>query len=184
MKNLFTTVLCLVIAGISFAQQPNNNTQSSPTLDLSKYIEDTRSVESVISAFLETVSGSKNQDRDWIRFANLFTDTADLAIVRTDKNGKTIAQSVPLNDFIVQNGPAYRARGFNQVELSRQITEWNGIASALQAYEWSVEDSDYKVRGIHNYQLIYSGDRWYISNLVFSSENESTPIPAGYPSRN
>ncbi len=180
-KYMFTLLLVLagtLLKGQDIIGQPEVVTEAN-------YVEDTKTIETTIEALLNTMSGPPNQDRDWFRFINLFTDKADIAVVmKNEKTGQREAISVPLIDFVKQNGPIYRARGFNQVEIGKKIHEWNGIATAIQAYEWGVANNDFKVRGVNHIQLIYSNNRWYITNLIFTSESDESPIPAQYLARN
>jgi len=173
-----TTLLAFLLLGFSttvFTQESGDEITLTPD-----YTEDTKSPESLMLAALDVISGPKDEPREWERFRNLFLPSAQLGITGKGPNGESRHRMFGLEDFIKNNGPSYARTGFFETELGHKLEKWNGIASAMQAYKWTIPDTDQMQRGVNNYQFIQGEGRWYITNLIFTNETEQNPIPETY----
>ena len=70
--------------------------------------------------------------------------------------------------------------GFEEVESAKAIDEYNGIAHAFQTFEGRVLESDESGRGINSYELVFYENRWWITSLLWTLEDDSHPIPEKY----
>ncbi len=143
--------------------------------------EDVKSVDAIIAAMYNVISGPKGQDRDWDRFRSLFAPGARLIPVVRDKNGGTKARVIDVDEFAKLAGASSKENGFFEKEISREVEEFGAMAIIFSTYESRHEkDGAPFDRGINNVQLLRDGDRWRIVTIYWDRERPETPIPAKY----
>jgi hypothetical protein len=171
MKNYASIILLFVCLQTSFGQ----------TKDYSKDVE---SVDSIIKALYEVISGDPGAVRDWDRFKNLFTADAKLIPTFKDKEGKIGYRTMTPTDY-VQMFTSRVTTGFHERELNRVTEEFGNVVHVFSVYE-TKEKSDGPVtqRGINSIQLLRSNDRYYVMNIFWSGENKDNPIPEKYLKKN
>ncbi len=82
-----------------------------------------------------------------------------------------------LNTFLESLTDEYYSQGYFETSKGQIIEEYNGIAHTIQSFYG--EDSErVKGWGVGGQQLIYSDNRWWIANMVWtSSKNGKDGIP-------
>ena len=147
--------------------------------EIKTYEADTESIESIVSAVLQTISGEKGEKRDWDRFQNLFLPTAQLNAVFHRNDSSWIAVNT-IKEFIDKAGTWYIDNGFSEYAFKNQIDSFGNIAHVFQSYGAKTADDGEIERGINSYQLVYDKGRWWIVNLLWDSETKHTKIPDKY----
>ncbi len=147
----------------------------------SKYENDVKSVESIMKALTEVISGPGDQARDWERFNYLFTDDAKLIPTQRDENGKvTYAYWTPAQyeEMFIKNRSG---QDFYEQELFRITEAYGNIAHCFSTYSVKLEkDGPISRRGINSIQLLKDNNRWYIMNVFWSNETIDEPLPDKY----
>ena len=139
--------------------------------------DDTSSVDKMISAMYNVISGPAGQ-RDWKRFKNLFSSTADMGAIYKNIEGYEIYQSFSSDDYIKSNDPYFLKNGFIEKEIHRTTNTYGHLVNVFTTYEY--ESGKEKARGINSLQLIYIANRWYIASLIWLEETPENLIPEGF----
>src|SRR5215467_4863328 len=134
------------------------------------------SIDAIVRESLKLMSGKKGKARDWPAFRNLFLSTANLtAVYHSAEQGEPI-ETVSLEEFTHIMDTKYHNKEFIEQEIGKQVDEYNGIATVFQSF-YSKDSDNKEVRGINCYQLIYSDNRWWIANLVWTDDSNGVSIP-------
>ena len=145
--------------------------------------EDVASIDAIIAALYDVISGPAGQARDWDRFRSLFLPGARL--IATGKNPQTGAVRHVAMDpqgYVERAGPGLERDGFFEREIGRREDRFGNIAHVFSAYESLHTPSDPQpfARGINSIQLYNDGARWWIVTVLWDSEREDNRIPERY----
>lgn len=141
---------------------------------------DVRSMDAIIAALYDVISGDAGVKRDWDRFRSLFYPGARM--IPTGRNAKTGAVAARIaspDQYIEANQGFLEGEGFHEVELSRHVDAYGTIAQVFSAYEARHKLSDAKpfLRGVNSIQLLNEGKRWWVLSLAWAPESADDPLP-------
>lgn len=180
---LLTILLVLLVSSVSiFAQTPAIALSAVPAVKEANPA-DVSSIEAIMKAVYDVISGDAGQKRDWDRFRTLFHKDAKL--IPTGKNpqtGITGARFLTPEDYIQRAGPSLEKDGFHERELSRKVEQHGTIAHVFSTYVTfrNKNDKDPFMRGINSFQLLNDGKRWWVVSIYWLAETPDNPIPAKY----
>ncbi|MDX1393874.1 MAG: hypothetical protein R3195_05765 [Gemmatimonadota bacterium] len=142
---------------------------------------DVESVDAIIEALYDVISGPAGEARDWDRFKSLMAPQARLIPTGRGQNGVGYQAWTP-DQYAEQAGAFLEQRGFFEVEAARTTDEFGQIAHAFSTYEsrWNADDEEPFDRGINSIQLLNDGDRWWILNIFWAAESSGLTIPDRY----
>ena len=141
---------------------------------------DVSSLDAILDAYYEVVSGPAGQPRDWARDSTLHHPDAVVTVVRTGADGETVIEPVDLAAYHAGAGGLAEA-GFFEVEIARQVQQHGAVAHVWSTYESRLDpDEEPFARGINSMQLFWDGERWHMLTIFWHQESEDTPIPAPY----
>jgi len=140
-----------------------------------KYSKDVTSIDAIIDAYYDVVSGPASAPWEFERDKNLHNP--DALIVKIDPKGDVDAHSLEGEYVPILLEP----RGdFYEVELSRITQRYENMAQVWSTYEIrSDPDVPSDVRGISSIMLYRSEGRWWIASWISQSETKNQ-IPAKY----
>ncbi|HEY0740287.1 MAG TPA: hypothetical protein VGD40_02460 [Chryseosolibacter sp.] len=143
--------------------------------------DDARSVDSIITAVYDVISGEKDQPQDWARFKNLFTADARLIPTFTNKEGKVVSRTLTVDDYQASFTKMISQHGFYEKQIASVQEEFGNIVHVFSTYETRHEkNGPVKSRGINSIQLLKGNDRYYVMTIAWSQEDARTPIPSRY----
>lgn len=184
-----STLLCaLVLASVplqaAVAQSAPAATASAATSATETPVarpSDVASMDAIIEAVYDVISGPKGQERDWNRMRSLFAPGARLISARTGKDGVTSAHVMSMDDYIRLGDPLLKKDGFFEREAHRTEDRFGNIAQVFSTYE-SRHEKDGKPfqRGINSFQLLFDGKRWWVVTIYWQGERPELPIPKQY----
>jgi hypothetical protein len=133
--------------------------------------EDVKSVDAIITAYYDTLSAEKDEERNWGRFLSLFADDARFVSVRTVRD-RTSAMSLTPEQFVQFNQSYFAGSGYHESEVNRVTEEFGNIAHAFSTYasRHTVADEAPYSRGINSIQLMTNGERWWIVTVMWDYE--------------
>lgn len=143
--------------------------------------DDVESIDAIIAALYDVISGPAGQERDWNRFRSLFLPGAHLvpSVVTPDGSIRHVVWSP--EEYVSRAGAQLEEVGFFETEIGRVSEEFGNVAHAFSTYESRIEkDADPFQRGINSIQLFWDGSRWWIVNIAWDQEREDNPIPEEY----
>jgi hypothetical protein len=143
---------------------------------------DVASIESIIAALYDVISGPPGQNRDWERFRSLFTSGARLIIAAPSPEGRVPSRSMTVEEYIVAADPFLKRDGFWEREIARRVERYGNVTHVLSTYESRVNTADAPPfsRGINSIQLVTNGERWWVVTILWDFERPGNPIPREY----
>ncbi|HEY0931371.1 MAG TPA: hypothetical protein VGE27_15730 [Gemmatimonas sp.] len=141
---------------------------------------DVASIDAVVKALYESISGPKGQPRDFDRLRTLFAPSARMIPTGVAADGKARLRNWSVEEYITAAGPGLMANGFFEREIGRTTESYGNVWHIMSAYDsrYTLADAKPFARGINSIQLFNGGDRWYIVSVFWDSERPGNPIPA------
>lgn len=161
------------------AQQKTETKKNAPPAANPK---DVASIDAILNALYDVISGPAGQQRDWNRLRSLFLPGARLIPTGTRPNGETGARVLDVEDYIAQAGPYLEKNGFFEREIARRTDSFGNIAQVFSAYDSRHKADDAKPfsRGINSIQLTFNDNRWWVVTIFWDAERPDNPIPKKY----
>jgi hypothetical protein len=144
--------------------------------------EDVATVDAILHALYDVISGPTGQARDWDRFRSLFLPEGRLVATGKAADGSARYRAMTPDGYIEANAEGLVSVGFSEREVSRRLEEFGNIAHAFSTYESKLtrQGQPATQRGINSIQLFNDGRRWWILNVFWDSERPDNPIPPRY----
>lgn len=168
---------CLLVALVTVsaaAAQPSSSDLPEPVP------ADVETLDGIIRAYYEVVSGAAGEPRQWRRDSSLHHPQASVLIVGAGPGGRVDPRAMSLAEYHARSSGLSDA-GFFEVEINRQVQRHGAIAHAWSTYEWRrTPDGPVGGRGVNSIQLVHDGDRWWITSWMFDGRNDAPPVPPEY----
>ncbi|MGD9563462.1 MAG: hypothetical protein AB7F88_15695 [Pyrinomonadaceae bacterium] len=176
MKNAISLVLMLALLAAAAAGHTATAPKEANPADVA-------SLDAIMKAVYDVISGDAGQKRDWDRFRSLFHKDAKL--IPSGKNPQTGvigARYMTPEDYVTRSGPFLEQNGFHEREMARRVDQFGNIAQVFSTYESFHKKDDKKpfMRGINSFQLMNDGKRWWVINIFWQQESPESPIPKEY----
>jgi hypothetical protein len=144
--------------------------------------DDVKSPEAIVKAVYDVISGGKGQPRDWDRMRSLFVPDARLIPSTTGKDGHNDAIFLTVDGYIARSSGRMTSDGFFEHSIHNETEQFGNIVQVWSTYEsrHNADDPTPFARGINSFQLLKDGDRYWVVNIFWDSENPTKPIPAKY----
>ncbi|HJQ35457.1 MAG TPA: hypothetical protein VJ866_25115 [Pyrinomonadaceae bacterium] len=185
------TFFCLTLGlllGHARAQTPSNTSAPLPRA------ADVSSIESIVAAVYDVISGPAGQKRDWERMRSLFAPGARLmptAPVRPPGSAPDApltgaepyaTRVLDVDGYIERSSKFLEEQGFFERETARRVETYGHIAHVWSTYEARKKADDPKpfMRGINSIQLMNDGKRWWVVSIFWEAETPRTPLPEKY----
>ncbi|HET7816506.1 MAG TPA: hypothetical protein VFK58_02890 [Sphingomicrobium sp.] len=137
---------------------------------------DVESLDAIMRAVYDVISGPAGQKRDWDRMRSLFV--ADARLMPKAPAGLRVGT---VEDYIATSGPILEQRGFIEKEIAREAEQYGDIAHVFSTYEArNAADGPVIMRGINSFQLVRHGGRWWVVSIMWQQETPQNPIPPNY----
>ena len=143
---------------------------------------DVESIDAIVKATYDVISGGIGEQRNWDRFRSLFIPEAKIVSSGPAEGGGFGYLVWSIDDFVSRVDSSFMANGFFEVELTRKVERFGQIAHLFSTYgsRRLPDDPAPYQRGINSFQLMWDGDRWWIINIFFTGERADKPIPETY----
>jgi hypothetical protein len=141
---------------------------------------DVSTIDGIVKAFYEVISGKIGEPRQWGRDKTLYAPGARL-VGMSLRNGKPHASIMTQEQYINGANEFFVKEGFIEREIGRTVRQFGNIAHVFSAYEWETSgEKKQKARGINSIELYNDGKRWWISAVTWEEERPENPIPKEY----
>jgi len=177
------TLLCVLALAGSLAVQDAPKPQATPMpAPPAAKAEDVKSVDAIVAALYDVISGPAGQKRDWDRMRSLFVPGARLIPAVANQTGGATERVLEVQGYIDRSGPTLEKNGFFEREVARKTDAFGNIVHLFSTYEsrHTAADPAPFARGINSIDLLKDGDRWWIVTVYWDSERPGNPIPAQY----
>lgn len=144
--------------------------------------KDVATMDAIVAAVYNVISGPAGQKRNWDRFRSLFVPGARLIPTGRRPSGEVAARVLTPDDYIQRSSALLEQNGFFEREISRRLEKYGNVAHIFSTYEsrHKLEDEKPFARGINSIQLMNDGKRWWIVTIFWQNEDEKNPLPAEY----
>jgi hypothetical protein len=138
--------------------------------------EDVGTIDGMIKAFYEVVTGPVGEPPGWGRDRTLYIK--DLRFVSIGPDGKP---SIMTHQQFADGAKDLEKRGFFEKEIHRVTQRFGPIAHVWSTYESrQTETGPVTQRGINSIELFWDGKRWWIASAIWTDETKENPIPKEY----
>lgn len=172
-RAIFTIILSLFFLQTILAQTMEKK-EANPA--------DVSSVDAIMKAVYEVISGDAGQKRDWDRFRSLFHKDARLIPSGKNQQGVVGARAFTPEEYIERSSPFMEKEGFFEKEIARRMDSYGNIAQVFSTYQSFHKADDKKpfARGINSFQLLFDGKRWWVVTIYWQGETPENLIPKQY----
>jgi hypothetical protein len=145
--------------------------------------KDVGSLDSIMRAVYDVISGEQGKARDWDRFRSLLHK--DARLIPSGKNvetGVVGVRTLTTDEYVKRAQPVFKKEGFHERETARHTDIYGNIAQVFSTYESRHSPKDPKpfARGINSFQLLNDGMRWWVVTIYWEAETAGNPIPKKY----
>ena len=169
-------ILTVVVCGLDVAKAQKKVHVERPIVEART--EDVGTIEGIVKASYETISGGAGVARQWGRDRTLFDPNSRSVAVEVDeKTGAVIARGSTEQEFADEADASMVKDGFTERELKHVIKRFGNVATVLSSYEGTVASGKVITRGVNIFQLYFDGKRWWILSMVWDEERPGNPIP-------
>src|SRR6266850_6875637 len=143
---------------------------------------DVNSIDSIIAALYNVISGPAGKKRDWDRMRSLFVPGARLIPSGPRPAGSYGSRVLTVDEYVERASGLFEKAGFYETEAARVTERFGQIAHAFSTYESRHATGDEKPfqRGINSIQLMNDGKRWWVVTIFWQGEDEKNPLPERY----
>ena len=142
---------------------------------------DVASIDGIITALYDVISGEAGEPRDWDRMRSLFLPEAHLMPTQMRPDSSYLYRMMTVDQYIETSGPWLIDNGFFEGEVARRTERFENIAHVWTTYDSRrTQDGPVFMRGINSIQLFHDGSRWWIATVMWTPETPPSPLPTAY----
>ena len=144
--------------------------------------KDVATMDAIVAALYDVISGPAGQKRNWDRFRSLFVPGARLIPTGRRPTGEVVSRVRTPEEYIQGSQTLLEQNGFFEREISRRVEKFGNIVHIFSTYEARNKAEEEKpfMRGINSIQLMNDGKRWWIVTVLWQAEDPTNPLPAEY----
>ena len=149
MRNLLALVCCFLLTSTTVNAQTKTDSVTAAAKDV-------ESVDAIIAALYNVISGPAGEARNWNRMRSLFLSEGKLVATAVRPTGEVVKRVLTVEEYINSNGPVLEKNGFFEKEIHRKQEVYGHIAHCFSTYEArrTAADAEPFMRGI-NLSLIH-----------------------------
>lgn len=174
--------LCLATLGSAQLEIKHPSPPVPPSQVKEARPEDVGSIDAIVAALYDVISGPVGQKRDWDRMRSLFAPEARMATTVKRRDGTVGKRSFTVEEYIAQNAKPMEEGGFFEKEITKHVDQYGQIAQVFSSYESRRTLSEEKpfARGINSLSLWNDGKRWWVLSIIWQGETPDNPLPAKF----
>jgi hypothetical protein len=143
--------------------------------------EDVRSIDGMVKAYYEVITGPPGRPREWSRDRSLYIPELRFVAAGVDKAGKASVRIMSHQQFVDAEDADMVREGFDEREIHRVTQRFGNIAHVFSTYETRRTGGGPLVgRGINSIELFWDGKRWWIASAIWDDERPDNLIPKEY----
>lgn len=140
--------------------------------------DDVTTIEGIVKASYEVISGGVGVPRDWGRDRTLFDPNSHSVGIEVDpRTGAVTAKPVTEQEYADEADAGMVKNGFTERELAHVIHQYGNVATVLSSYETRTATSPTVAHGVNIFQLYFDGKRWWILSMVWDEQRPGNPQP-------
>jgi hypothetical protein len=140
---------------------------------------DAISIDTMIKALYESISGRAGQPRQWDRDRALYHPKALLIPTRPLEGSGAAADVFDMDGYIASRTPFFAQNDFFEIEIARREFRFGSIAHVLSFYEGrKAPGGEIVKRGVNSIQFFHDGERWWVMSIMWDNERAGVKLPA------
>jgi hypothetical protein len=175
----FIFALTFLQSSFVFAQKPVETPKLAPVAvpTIAPQPEDVSTLDGIVKAFYDTISGPAGKPRQWARDRTLYIQ--GVRFVSTGvSNGKIVARVMDHQTYVDRVNDDFVRQGFFEREIHRVTKTFGNITHVFSTYESRrTLNGPVTERGVNSIELFYDGKRWWIAAATWDGERPDNPIP-------
>lgn len=137
-----------------------------------KYAQDVQSIEAIINAYYDVISGSGKDPWQFERDSYIHAENA--VITKLDEKGNAESHSLTAEYIPLLLAPK---EDFYEKELKRKVSQFGNMAQVWSAFEVRTEpNTASNIRGLNSIQLHYEKGRWWIDSWTCEMESDNNSL--------
>ena len=180
MRTIYSLLFSLISA-YAVANSPIRNHEMN-TDSIAPLQKDVNSIDGIVAALYDVISGPAGEKRNWDRMRTLFIPEARLMSTSKRPDGTMGKRVRSLEEYISISGPLLEKDGFFEREIGRSVDQYGSIVQLFSSYDSKrkLNDEAPFTRGINSIQLWNDGSRWWIVSILWQPETPDNLIPSKY----
>ncbi len=168
----------LLLAPVIASAQPAAPRDTARTAPVAR-TADVESIDAIMRAVYDAISGPAGQPRDWNRFRSLMAPGARLIPTGKRSDGVGVLRVWTTEEYIANAGPGLERSGFFEREIGRKLERYGNVVHLMSAYDSkrTLSDATPFARGVNSFQLFFDGTRWWVVTIYWEAETPGNPIP-------
>jgi hypothetical protein len=180
-RAVWSLLLSLLLTGMLAAQEKSAPQPPAAPAAPQATPADVDSLDHIIAALYDVISGPAGQKRDWNRFRSLFAPGARLIPTGPRPQGGYGTHVFTPDEYADRAEPFFQKEGFYESEMARHTDRYGQIVQVFSTYESRHAKGEQPfARGINSIQLMNDGQRWWVVTIFWEGERPDNPIPAEY----
>ena len=196
MRKLITLAVVSITSTIAIAQvkapSPSplpSDIGAHPNWPSAKKTSDVDTIDHLVAALYDVISGPAGKPRDWDRFRSLFLPSGRLGVIRAAApaaNGKAATNGdvvfLTPDVYVERDDPYFKKSGFFEHGVAQRTEEFGNLAMVWTTYEsrHNADDAKPFARGINCLTLAHAQGRYWIVNITWDDEREGLTLPDKY----
>lgn len=157
---------------------PGGKTGHVPVPTIAPRPEDVATLDGIIKAFYDVVSGPAGQPRQWSRDRTFYIPGVLFISTEIGKDGKPYHQIMSHQQFVDRSNASVVAQGFYEQEIHRVTTRYGTIVHVMSTYVMRRTANGPLIgRGVNSLELFYDKNRWWIICDLWDDERPGNPLP-------
>jgi hypothetical protein len=170
--------VAILAAGNGISRGQGAKTASVAVPSIAARSADVATIDGIMKAFYEVISGPAGQPRQWSRDRTLYIPEVRFVSMDVDPKGKPVARIHSHQQFVDASDPSLVSKGFDEREIHRVTKRFGNIAHVFSTYETrQTPGGPLTGRGINSIELFWDGERWWIASAIWDDERPNNPIP-------
>jgi hypothetical protein len=186
-----------VLASQAWAQQSSTTVPPPPEGSIAQHVawpvaknaSDVDSVDHLVAALYNVISGPAGQQRDWDRFRSLFLPDGRLGAIRADAPAAS-DQPARKSDivfrtpemYVARDDPYFKTHGFFERSIANRVEEFGNLVHVWSTYEsrHAVDDAKPFTRGVNSIQIVHAQGRYWLASVLWDDERPGLRLPEKY----
>ena len=137
------------------------------------------SADALMRAFYAVVNVRPGQPRQWGRDRTLYSPWVRFVATSLGADGQPRVTVWTHQELVNETEPLVQ-RGFAEREIHRRTRVYGPIAHVDSTYETELAgpEGPLRSRGVNSIEMMFDGQRWWITHVMWVSESPQAPIPA------
>jgi hypothetical protein len=144
--------------------------------------EDVSTLDGIVNAYYDVISGPADQPRQWDRDATLYIPNVRFIVIHEDAAGKTTADSMTHQQFVDESEASLNGKPFYEHEVHRITHRAGNVVHLFSTSEHMSSPSDpIQGRSVDSLELFFDGKRWWITDAnIWDVASANHPLPAEF----